>query len=91
MKMFRNHKTRAQPFEVGYVGGQVIDQGGAYRSVLTSVMEEIQQEKVDCLIKSPRPAAGQPETFMLNTYADDYNNQLYRFLGSFLAFSLLTR
>ena len=68
LSIFRNHKNNAQPFVVGYKGEKVIDQGGAYRAVLTDIMEELKDGvAVDCLKRLP----GENEIYILNDRVDD--------------------
>ena len=42
--MFRNHKSTAQPFEMGNPDGDtvVLDQGGGYRTVMQEIIEELE-------------------------------------------------
>ena len=88
--IFRNHVSDYQPFKVGFVdSGKVIDAGGAYRSVMSDVIDELQDEdKVKCLKKSPDSPQGL-QTFLLNEKSDE-DDDLFICLGGLLAFSFLT-
>ena len=66
----------------------MIDQGGAYRAVLTDIMEELKEgDTVDCLKRLP----GENEIYILNDRVDDENYDSFTFIGGLLAFSFLTR
>ena len=52
---------------VGYKDEKVIDQGGAYRAVLTDIMEELKVGVDDCLKRVP----GENEIYILNDRVDD--------------------
>ena len=74
---------------------QVIDAGGAYRDIMSSINDELidtkEGRKVKCLKMSPGIPQGAQETFMLNDKAtQDADRDLFVCLGGFLAFSFLT-
>lgn len=47
--------------------------------------------KVNCLKRSPGIPANAPQTFMLNEKANEEDDDLYQYIGAFLAFSFLTK
>ena len=47
--------------------------------------------KVNCLKRSPGIPANAAQTFMLNEKANEEDDDLYQYIGAFLAFSFLTK
>ena len=54
-------------------------------------MEELEEMKVGCLKRSPGIPENATQTFMLNEKANEDDDDLFQYLGAFMAFSFLTR
>ena len=73
---------------MGYLEELVIDNGGAYRAVLTDIMDELKAgHGVTCLHKTK----ANDSIYILNETVDDQGHDNFSFIGGLLAFSFLSR
>ena len=72
---------------MGYQDLKLIDYGGAYRAVLSDIMDELKTGRdVDCFKKTPSG-----DSYTLNDIVNDQSHKNFTFIGGLLAFSFLSR